>query len=414
MSAYSIERVTAREILNGIGNPTVEADVFLCGGSHGRGSVPSGASTGSYEALDLRDGGDRFGGRGVSKAVENVNRTIAPRLIGMDATDQRRVDGAMLELDGTANKARLGANAILAVSLAVANAAAQAVNLPLYRYVGGLRGCRLPVPIANVMAGGRLSGNQLDFEDHLVFPIVTMGFREATQGLVEVYHRLGTILEKRWGPLRVVGGAYAPPIATEDEAFATIAEAIDAAGHGGRFGLGVDIASDLFYQPRTGKYRLAQGEMTREELLTYYKGLVARYPIRQIEDPFFEDDFEGFRLAKEQLGIQVVGDDLFVTNRQRLEKGIALGAANALLFKINQVGSLSEALEAADTAYRGGYDIVASVRSGDCEDVSVADIVVAIGASHMKIGAPARGERNNKYNRLMRIEEELVTGVRVP
>lgn len=413
MSAYTIGRVIAREVLNGIGNPTVEADVWLDGGYAGRGSVPSGASTGSYEALELRDGGPRYGGRGALKAVDSINRIIAPRLVGMDATDQRRVDGAMLELDGTENKSKLGANAILAVSLATANAAARAVGLPLYRYVGGLRGCRLPMPISNVMAGGKLSGNRLDFEDHLMLPVKPMTFREATRGLVEVYHALGSMLEKRHGPVRVVGGAYAPPIDSEEEAMTVICEAISAAGHEGEFALGIDVASDLFYRPDIGKYHTSRGDLSRDELLDYYKTLIARYPIRQIEDPLHEDDFEGFRIAKEMLGIQVVGDDLFVTNRKRLEKGIAMGAANAMLFKINQVGNITQALEAADTAYRAGYDIVASVRSGECEDTSVADIVVAIGAPYIKIGAPARGERNSKYNRFMRIEEELTTGVRV-
>ncbi|MCL4534988.1 MAG: phosphopyruvate hydratase [Bacteroidetes bacterium] len=414
MSAYDIERVVAREIMNGIGNPTVEADVWLAGGQIGRSSVPSGASTGSYEALELRDGGPRFDGRGVLKAVENVNEIIGPRLVGMDATDQRRVDGAMVELDGTDNKARLGSNSILAVSLATANAAAKAVGLPLYRYIGGLRGCRLPVPVANVMAGAKFSGNELDFEDHAIFPVTPMTFREATRHIAEIYRKLGAMLEQRYGPVPAVGGAYTPPIGDEDGAMTTICEAIAAAGYEGEFALAIDVASGLFYQPDTGKYRLTVGDLSREQLLAHYKDLIGRFPIRQIEDPLHEDDFEGFRLAKEMLGIQVVGDDLFVTNRKRLEKGIAAGAANAMLFKINQVGTITEALEAADTAYRAGYDVVASVRSGECEDTSVADVVVAIGASYIKLGAPARGERSSKYNRFLRIEEELATGLRVP
>jgi enolase len=408
-----IQRVFAREMLNGIGNPTVEADVELGDGAIGRGSTPSGASTGAYEALELRDGGARYAGRGVLQAVQNVNETIGPCLVGMDATLQRKVDEAMLELDGTVNKSHLGGNAILAVSLAVANAAARSQGVPLYRYVGGLRGDRMPMPITNVMAGAETTGNKLDFEDHLAYPIAPMTFREATRACVEVYRMVGKLLEQRFGPVRVVGGAWAPPIDSEDEALSLICEAIRLSGYEGAFALGIDVAANLFYDASTGRYRLAGGEFTREALLDYYRELIARYPIRMIEDPFHEDDFDGFRIAKEQLGIMIVGDDLFVTNRKRLERGIQAGAANALLFKVNQIGTVTEALEAADTAYRAGYSVVASARSGDCEDVSVPDIVVAIGAGYMKIGAPARGERNSKYNRFMRIEEELLTGVPV-
>jgi enolase len=400
-------------MLNGIGNPTVEADVELADGTVGRGSTPSGASTGAYEALELRDGGQRYAGRGVLRAVQNVNQIIGTRLLGMDACLQRKVDEAMLELDGTANKSRLGGNAILAVSLAVANAATRSLGLPLYRYIGGLRGDQLPMPIANVMAGAETTGNTLDFEDHLAYPIAPMTFRDATRACVEVYRMVGKLLEQRFGPIRVVGGAWAPPIESEDEALTLICEAVRQAGYQDAFALGIDVAANLFYDAQTDRYRLAGGEYSREALLDYYQELVNRYPIRMLEDPFHEDDFEGFRLAKERLGITVVGDDLFVTNRKRLEKGIAAGAANALLFKVNQVGTITEALEAADTAYRAGYSVVASARSGDCEDVSVPDIVVAIGADFMKIGAPARGERNSKYNRFMRIEEELLTGVPV-
>ncbi len=407
MSAYTIERVVAREVLNGVGNPTVEADVWLAGGAAGRGSAPSGASTGSYEALELRDGGSRYRGRGALQAVQNVNRIIAPRLIGMDATDQQRVDQAMLDLDGTENKSKLGGNGILAVSLAVAQAAAAAMGQPLYRYIGGLRANRLPIPITNVMSGSTHASNRLDFEDHLAFPTNPPSFREAVRAIVEVYHTVGSLLEEKYGPVPTTGGAYSPPVQTEDEAFDIILRAIKAAGYEGQFSLAVDVAAELLYDRGKGKYRLAVGELTRDELLQHYQQLIRRYPIVMIEDPFHEDDFESHRLAKERLGITVVGDDLFVTNRKRLEQGIAAGAANALLFKINQAGTVTEAIEAAETAYRAGYDVVASVRSGEAEDSAAADIVVGIGARYMKIGTPARGERNMKYNRLLRIEEAL-------
>jgi enolase len=413
MSEFTIETVYAREVLNGVGDPTVEADVILEGGTRGRASVPSGTSTGKHEALELRDGGERYGGRGVLGAVGNVNREIAPLLVGRDAAGQREIDEAMKALDGTENKSRLGANAMLAVSLAVADAASRATGVPLYRHLAGPGELRLPMPVSNVMAGGRHAGNRLDFEDHLVFPIEGISFREGVRGLVEIYRRLGTMLEDRLGPVRVVGGAYAPPLESEDEALGMIRGAIREAGYEGSFAIGLDVAASLFYDEASGSYGLASGEMSGDELIEHYRSLVGRHSLALIEDPLHEDDFEGFARLTSLLSIPVVGDDLFVTNRGRLERGIAVGAANAVLLKINQAGTLTDALETAETARAAGYGIVSSARSGESEDLAMTDVAVAVGASLIKLGAPSRGERNSKYNRLMRIEEELETGRRV-
>jgi enolase len=413
MSEFTIEAVYGREVLNGIGDPTVEADVILEGGVRGRASVPSGTSTGKHEALEIRDGGERYSGRGVLRAVDNVNREIAPLLVGRDASGQREIDEAMKALDGTENKSRLGANAMLAVSLAVADAASRAAGIPLYRYLAGMGEVRLPRPMSNVMAGGKHAGNRLDFEDHLVFPLEGISFREGVRGLVEIYRRLGKVLEERLGPVRVVGGAYAPPLESEDEALEMIRSAIRDAGYEGRFVVGLDVAASLFYSEEAGVYRLESGEMSTEELIEHYRSVVERHSIALIEDPLQEDDFEGFARLTSLLSIPVVGDDLFVTNRQRLERGIAAGAASAVLFKINQAGTLTDALETAEAARAAGYGIVASARSGESEDLAMADVAAAVGATLIKLGAPSRGERNSKYNRLMRIEEELQTGRRV-
>ena len=410
---FTIAKITAREILNGIGDPTVEADVVTASGTVGRASVPSGTSTGRHEAHELRDGGPRYGGRGVQKAVANVNDLVAPALVGLDVTRQRDVDQTMLDLDGTADKSRLGANAILAVSLAVADAAAKASEMPLYRYLGGPLGGTLPLPMANLMAGGAHAGNTLDFEDHLLFPLFEMSVAEATRGCVEIYRQLGVLLAGRFGSVRLVGGAYAPPLADEEEAFAVIEQAIREAGYEGRFGLGLDVAASGLYRPASGGYALARGEVSRAEMMALCQQTVAQHALTLVEDPLGEEDFAGFRELTERLPALVVGDDLFVTNRARLERGIALGAANAVLFKINQVGTLTEALETAATARQAGYAIVASVRSGESEDTAMVDMAVAVGARYVKFGAPARGERNVKYNRLLRIEEELATGQRV-
>lgn len=413
MSDAKIVAVRAREILNGIGDPTVEVDVLLSDGSLGRASVPSGTSTGRYEAHELRDGGERYGGRGVLRAVENVRDLMAPVLQGMDAANQREVDERMLLLDGTPDKSRLGANATLAVSLAVADAAARSAGLPLYRYLGAPADASLPLPMANVMAGGPLSGNALDYEDHLIFPVVDMSAAEATRGNVEIYRQVGRLLEERCGPVRVVGGAYAPPLTSEDEALALIRQAIEDAGYGGRFGLGLDVAASGLYDAATNTYRLAGRALRADDLIDHYARLVAKHGITMIEDPFAEDDLESFRRLTERLDLTVVGDDLFVTNRERLQRGISARAANAVLFKINQVGTLSEALDTARLAREAGYMIVASARSGDCEDTAMVDVAVAVGARYAKFGAPARGERTIKYNRLLRIEEEITTGHRV-
>jgi enolase len=413
MSKFTIEAMYGREVLNGIGDPTVEADAILKGGVRGRASVPSGTSTGKHEALDLRDGGDRYAGRGVLRAVENVNREIAPLLVGMDAAGQREIDEAMKALDGTENKSRLGANAMLAVSLAVADAASRAAGVPLYRYLAGSEEVRLPLPVSNVMAGGKHAGNRLDFEDHLVFPVEGISFREGVRGLVEIYRRLGRMLEDRLGPVRVVGGAYAPSLESEDEALEMIRRAIREAGYDGRFVVGLDVAASLFYSEESDSYGLCSGEMSRDELIEHYRSLAEWHSIALIEDPLHEDDFEGFARLTSLLTIPVVGDDLFATNRARLERGIAAGAGNAVLFKINQAGTLTDALETAEAARAAGYGIMASARSGESEDLAMTDVAVAVGAGLIKLGAPSRGERNSKYNRLMRIEEELQTGRRV-
>lgn len=413
MSEFTIEAVYAREVLNGIGDPTVEADVILRGGTRGRSSVPSGTSTGTYEAVEIRDGGDRYAGRGVLRAVESVNREIAALLAGRDARDQRGIDEAMKELDGTRNKSRLGANGMLAVSLAIADATSRASGLPLYRYLAGSGEVKLPRPVSNVMAGGKHAGNRLDFEDHLMFPVEGISFREGVRGLVEIYRRLGKLLESRLGPVRVVGGAYAPSMDSEDEALSLIHQAIRETGYEGRFLLGLDVAASLFYSPETDRYRLSSGEVTGEELIQHYRSLVEEHSLALIEDPLHEDDFDGFARLTSLLSIPVVGDDLFATNRERLERGVAVGAANAVLFKINQAGTLSDALETAEAARSAGYGIVASARSGESEDLAMTDVAVAVGATMIKLGAPSRGERNSKYNRLMRIEEEITTGRQV-
>ncbi len=405
---FSIRDIFAREILDSRGNPTVEVDVRTENG-FGRASVPSGASTGTNEALELRDGGKRYNGKGVERAVENVNRTIRNEILGEDVRHQREIDQKMLELDGTPNKARLGANAILGVSLAVARAAADTLNLPLYQYIGGSNTYSLPVPTLNVLNGGKHAGNKLSIQEFMIQPHGARNFREALQMAAETYHTLGKILEERYGKGATnVGyeGGYAPPIQKTTDALDAVTTAIEEAGYTDEVKIGLDSAASEFYNGRT--YEIDGEELTPEELTDYYIELVKEYKILSLEDPFHEDAFENFKELTEKLpGTIIIGDDIFVTNTSLLSKGIEMGAANALLLKVNQIGSLSEAMDAARMAQRNKYKVIVSHRSAETEDTTIADISVALNAEMIKTGAPARSERNAKYNQLLRIEEEL-------
>ncbi|AHL23466.1 phosphopyruvate hydratase [Thermococcus nautili] len=410
---FEITAVIAREILDSRGNPTVEVEVYTPV-SMGRAAVPSGASTGTHEAVELRDGGKRFHGKGVRRAVENVNKIIAPEIIGMDVTWQRDIDMLMIELDGTENKSNLGANAILGVSLAVAKAAANALGLPLYQYIGGTNAYVMPVPMSNVINGGVHAGNELDFQEFMIMPVGAKSFREGIMWVSETYHTLKKVIAEKYGKNAVnVGdeGGFAPPLKEPSEALDLLTEAIEETGYkvGDEIAFALDPASSEFYDEKLGKYVVGGKEYDRGELLELYKELVSKYPIVSIEDPFHEEDWEGFVEITKELGrkVQIVGDDLFVTNPKRIRKGIELGAANALLLKVNQIGTLSEAIDAAYTAFRAGYGVVVSHRSGETEDSTIADIAVAINAGQIKTGAPARSDRNAKYNQLIRIEEEL-------
>ena len=405
---FSIKNIFAREILDSRGNPTVEVDVRTENG-FGRASVPSGASTGTNEALELRDGGKRYNGKGVQKAVENVNTTIRNEILGKDVRHQREIDQRMLELDGTPNKAKLGANAILGVSLAVARAAADTLNLPLYQYLGGSNTYSLPVPTLNVLNGGKHAGNKLSIQEFMIQPHGARNFREALQMAVETYHTLGKILEDKYGKGATnVGyeGGYAPPIQNTTDALDAITTAIEKAGYTNEVKIGLDSAASEFYNGKT--YKIDGKELTPEELTDHYTELVQDYRIASLEDPFHEDAFESFKELTEKLpGTIIIGDDIFVTNTDLLSKGIEMGAANALLLKVNQIGSLSEAMDAARMAQTNRYKVIVSHRSAETEDTTIADISVALGAEMIKTGAPARSERNAKYNQLLRIEEEL-------
>ncbi len=405
---FSIQDIHAREILDSRGNPTVEVDVFTETG-FGRASVPSGASTGTNEALELRDKDKRFHGKGVQKAVNNINTEIKESLLGMDARDQREIDNLMLELDGTPNKSRLGANAILGVSLSVAHAAADSLALSLYRYLGGTNTFTLPCPTMNVINGGKHAGNELAIQEFMIQPIGAKTYSEALRMGAETYHALGTVLSKKYGNSAVnVGyeGGYAPPLKNTTDALDSLVFAIEEEGYGKKITIGLDSAASEFF--KEDKYHIDGKELTNEELLDYYADLVRTYPILSIEDPFHEDAFDDFAVLTGKLKKTiVVGDDLFVTNPKRLENGIKMGAANALLLKVNQIGTLSEAFDAARLAQKNKYKVVVSHRSAETEDTTIADISVAIGAELIKTGAPARSERNAKYNQLLRIEEEL-------
>ena len=406
---YRIKKIYAREILDSRGNPTVEVDVYTDKG-FGRASVPSGASTGTNEALELRDKEDRYGGKGVLDAVDNVNKALEPEIIGMDVRSQREIDNMMIELDGTDNKASLGANAILGVSMATAKAAADSLNMPLYRYFGGSNAYTLPVPTMNLLNGGQHAGNDLSIQEFMIQPKGADTFAKALQMGTETYHALGKVLEAKYGASATnVGyeGGYAPPLTMTADALDALVSAIDEAGYSEtEVTIGMDAAASEFFD---GTHYSIDGKMlTPGELIDYYIELVDTYPIVLIEDPFHEDSFEDFAaLTSELWETIIVGDDLFVTNVERLAKGIEMNAGNALLLKVNQIGTISEAFDAANMAVRSGYNVVVSHRSAETEDDTIADISVAIGADLIKTGAPARSERTAKYNQLLRIEEDL-------
>lgn len=404
-----IEKVHAREILDSRGNPTVEVEVHTPY-SIGVACVPSGASTGTHEALELRDKDKRFGGKGVLKAVKNVNGPIAKKVTGMDVTQQRMLDMTMIELDGTENKSKLGANAILGVSMAAACAAANMLELPLYQYLGGVNTYKLPVPMMNVINGGKHAGSGLAIQEFLLLPTGADSYHEALRAGVETYHTLGKILKEKYGKTATnVGdeGGYAPSIGTTREALDAMMDAIDKAGYKGIIKLGMDAASSEFF--KDGKYHIDGKKLSRKELVDYYKALVKDYPIIVLEDPFAEEDWEGFVAITKEVGkkVTVIGDDIFVTNVKRLQKGIDMGAANSLLLKLNQIGSVTEAFDAATLAFRNKYKVAVSHRSGETCDSIIADVAVALGAEIIKTGAPARSERTSKYNQLLRIEEAL-------
>ncbi|MGM0602953.1 MAG: phosphopyruvate hydratase [Bacillota bacterium] len=404
--------VYAREILDSRGNPTVEVDVVLEDGIMGRAAVPSGASTGAHEAVELRDGGERYLGKGVEDAVENVNSIIAPELVGYDARDQIEIDNLMKELDGTENKGKLGANAILGVSMAVAKAAAAATGTFLFNYIGGMNAHTLPVPMMNILNGGEHADNNVDLQEFMIMPVGALSFREALKMGAEVYHNLKKVLQEK-GLGTGVGdeGGFAPDLESNEAALEVIVQAIEKAGYtpGEDFLIALDPAASEFYQD--GKYVLAgEGvEKTSEEMIDFYADLIDRYPIISIEDGLAEDDWDGFSKMTERLGdrLQIVGDDLYVTNTERLSRGIKEKASNSILIKVNQIGTLTETLETIEMATKAGFTSVVSHRSGETEDVTIADLVVAMNTGQIKTGAPARSERVAKYNQLMRIEELL-------
>ncbi len=415
MNYYEIESVIGREIIDSRGNPTVEAEVRLVSGAVGRAASPSGASTGEFEALELRDGDKaRYGGKGVQKAVKYVNVDIAEVITGMDATDTYAVDRAMIEADGTEDKSKFGANAILAVSMACAKAAAQALDIPLYRFIGGVNGCTLPVPMMNILNGGAHAGNTVDTQEFMIMPVGAPTFREGLRWCTEVYHKLASIL-KAENYATSVGdeGGYAPNLSTDEETIEYILRAIKECGYepGKDFKLAIDAAASEWKGSKKGEYVQPKSgrKFTSAELVAHWKSLAEKYPIISLEDGLDEEDWEGWKLLTDELGgkIQLVGDDLFVTNTKRLSKGIELGCANSILIKLNQIGTVSETLNAIKMANKAGYTAVVSHRSGETEDVTIADLVVAMNAGQIKTGAPGRSERVAKYNQLLRIEEEL-------
>ena len=411
----AIEKVIGREIIDSRGNPTVEAEVYLLDGTVGRGAAPSGASTGEFEALELRDGDkSRFGGKGVTKAVENINIVISDALKGVDASDIYAVDAAMIAADGTKDKSNLGANAILAVSIASARAAANALEIPLYRFLGGVNGNRLPVPMMNILNGGAHAANTVDVQEFMIMPVGEPSFKEALRWCAEVFHALAALLKSK-GLATSVGdeGGFAPDLASDEEAIQYILDAVKDAGYepGKDFMIAMDAASSEWKGEKKGEYVLPKAgtKFTSEELIEHWKKLVDKYPIISIEDALDEEDWEGWQKLTAELGdkVQLVGDDLFVTNTERLSKGIELGCGNSILIKLNQIGSVSETLEAIKMAHKAGYTAISSHRSGETEDTTIADLAVALNTCQIKTGAPSRSERVAKYNQLLRIEEEL-------
>ena len=415
MNQLQIRRVIGREILDSRGNPTVEAEVTLADGTIGRGAAPSGASTGVYEALELRDGENtRYHGKGVRNAVKNVNTVIANALIGMDASDIYAVDNAMIYADGTPDKSKLGANAILAVSIATARAAANSLGIPLYRFLGGISGNRLPVPMMNILNGGAHAANNIDVQEFMIMPVGAPNFKEGLRWSAEVFHTLAKILKEE-GHSTAVGdeGGFAPNLADEEEAIQYILEAIKKAGYepGTEFMIALDAAASEWKGAAQGEYLLPKSgkKYSTDTLIEHWKKLAEKYPIFSIEDALDEEDWEGWKKLTKALGdkVQLVRDDLFVTNTKRLEKGIKEGCGNSILIKLNQIGSVSETLEAIKMAHRAGYTAIASHRSGETEDTTIADLAVALNTGQIKTGAPSRSERVAKYNQLLRIEEEL-------
>ena len=415
MNFLEIEKVVGREIMDSRGNPTVEAEVTLADGTVGRGAAPSGASTGEFEALELRDGDKgRYLGKGVTKAVENINTAISQAIVGLDASDIYAVDKAMIQADGTKDKSNLGANAILAVSIATARAASIALEMPLYRFLGGISGNRLPVPMMNILNGGAHAANTVDVQEFMIMPVGAPGFKEALRWCAEVFHALAALLKAK-GLATSVGdeGGFAPNLASDEEAIEYILKAIEKAGYvpGKDFMLAMDAASSEWKGEKKGEYILPKAgtKFTSETLIEHWKKLVDKYPIISIEDALDEEDWEGWQLLTKELGgkVQLVGDDLFVTNTERLKKGIELGCGNSILIKLNQIGSVSETLEAIKMAHKAGYTAISSHRSGETEDTTIADLAVALNTCQIKTGAPSRTERVAKYNQLLRIEEEL-------
>ena len=414
-----IRDIFAREILDSRGNPTIEAEVLAGENIVGRAAVPSGASTGKYEAVELRDQEERYGGKGVERAVENVNSCLAKAVIGMNVFDQKEIDRALCKADGTENKSNLGANAILGVSMAAARAAAKGLNIPLYRYLGGVQAKKMPVPMMNILNGGVHADNPLDIQEFMIVPVRETSFRERLRICAEIYHMLRAVLKGK-GLQTGVGdeGGFAPELADTKEALRTIRDAAERAGYrmGRDIMIALDVAASELYIEEKGGYIFAgegkKGEpvvRTTEEMISYYEELVEEFPIFSIEDPLDEEDWDGWKKLTKKIGnrVQLVGDDLFVTNAQRLRKGIELGAANAILIKVNQIGTLSETFETIKTAQEAGYNVIVSRRSGETEDTIIADIAVAFNTGQIKTGAPCRSERVAKYNRLLRIEEQI-------
>ena len=415
MNYLEIEKVIGREIIDSRGNPTVEAEVYLVDGTVARGTAPSGASTGEFEALELRDNDkSRFFGKGVTKAVNNINTAINDVLTGMDASDIYAIDAAMIKADGTKDKSNLGANAILAVSIACCRAASVALDIPLYRFLGGVNGNRLPVPMMNILNGGAHAANTVDVQEFMIMPVGAPSFKECLRWCTEVFHALQALLKSK-GLATSVGdeGGFAPDLASDEEAIEYILEAVKKAGYepGKDFMIAMDAASSEWKGSKKGEYILPKAgtKFTSDELIAHWKALVEKYPIVSIEDALDEEDWEGWQRLTKELGdkVQLVGDDLFVTNTERLKKGIELGCGNSILIKLNQIGSVSETLEAIKMAHKAGYTAISSHRSGETADTTIADLAVALNTCQIKTGAPSRSERVAKYNELLRIEEQL-------